>query len=267
MAKPKLENGYTQIANEILEQLVKLHLSPNQWQVLLCIIRKTYGFHKKVDYIANKQLGEATGLGKTVVSRALHSLAEMNIITRQGKHIGFQKDWEQWGKLAEQLTREVSRTANQSKQFSQPKLAKRLQKVSSPDVAQKIKDTYTKNTIQKIRKKTTYFFGNILLFEEEYQKLVERFGEVGTKDKLETLSLYKWSRGKKYSSDYATVLSWAKKDEKEHPAQDRFTKYQRQKHSHLVCTTQADLEKLKEMREEKERQIASCQREEKRRLK
>ena len=96
MAKPQLEDGYTQIANEILERLVRMHLSPNQWQVLLCIIRKTYGFHKKVDYIANFQIGNATGLGKTVVSRCLSGLAEMELIKRKGKFIGFQKDWEKW---------------------------------------------------------------------------------------------------------------------------------------------------------------------------
>ena len=73
-----------------------MHLSPNQWQVLLCIIRKTYGFHKKVDYIANFQIGNATGLGKTVVSRCLSGLAELELITRKGKFIGFQKDWERW---------------------------------------------------------------------------------------------------------------------------------------------------------------------------
>ena len=84
MANPQLENGHTQIANEILEHLIKLHLSSNQWQVLLCIIRKTYGFHKKVDYIANKQIVEATGLCKAVVSRSLAKLEKMAVITRTG---------------------------------------------------------------------------------------------------------------------------------------------------------------------------------------
>ena len=103
MAKPQLENGHTQIANEILEKLARTSLSPNQWQVLLVIIRKTYGFHKKVDWIANSQICEATGLCKAVVSRCLSSLFDIELITRKGKHIGLQKDWTRW-KLAEQLT-------------------------------------------------------------------------------------------------------------------------------------------------------------------
>ncbi len=104
MAKPELEDGYTQIANEILERLARMRLSPNQWRVLLCIIRKTYGFHKKVDYIANFQIGEATGLCKAVVSRCLKGLNDMQLITQKGKYIGFQKDWEKWGKLAAVLS-------------------------------------------------------------------------------------------------------------------------------------------------------------------
>jgi len=106
VANPQTEDGFTQIANELLEHLYKMHLSPNQWQVLLCILRKTYGFHKKVDYIANSQIATATGLCKAVVSRCLHNLNDMNIIIREGRRIGFQKDWEKWEKLAELQTPE-----------------------------------------------------------------------------------------------------------------------------------------------------------------
>ena len=84
--------GYTEIPHAILEPLMKLHLSPNQWQVVICIIRKTFGFHKKVDYIANNQIVKATCLGKTVVARALHKLNDRKIITRRGKLIGIQTD-------------------------------------------------------------------------------------------------------------------------------------------------------------------------------
>jgi len=104
--KARTQNGHTQIANETLEQLAKLYLSPNQWQVVIFIIRKTYGFHKKVDYIANSQIVEGTGLGKTVISRTLRNLEQMKVISRDGKYLGFQKDWQKWQRLAEQPTPE-----------------------------------------------------------------------------------------------------------------------------------------------------------------
>lgn len=224
MAKPQLEDGYTPIANEILEQLVRMHLSANQWQVLLCVIRKTYGFHKKVDYIANFQIGEATGLCKAVVSRSLKDLGDRHLITRKGKYIGFQKDWEKWqglvfqptlgSKLAEPSTPEKLAKSSIKVSNSEKQLAKSATKVSSCAVAQKIKDTITKDKRNIPDKKKSYFFGNILLKEAEYNKLVDQFGEVGTKDRIENLSLYKKSRGKKYASDYATILAWDKKEKR-----------------------------------------------------
>ncbi len=211
MAKPQLENGHTQIANEILEHLMKMHLAPNQWQVLLCVIRKTYGFHKKVDYIANSQIVEATCLCKAVVSRTLRSLSDMGIINRNGKNIGFQKDWEGWQKLAELST-------NNSLQNGQPKLAELSTelaelstKVSSPRVTQKIKDTLTKETIQK---KEYGEFNNVRLSDEEYNKIIEKFGEKDALAQIETLSEGIASKGYKYSSHYATILSWHRRDEK-----------------------------------------------------
>jgi len=155
MARPQLEDGHTQIANEILEQLAKFYLSPNQWQVVIFVIRKTYGFKKKVDYIANSQIVEGTGLSKSVVSRVLKRLQGRNIITRHKKQIGFQKDWEKWG-LAKQSTELAEQPTNKSCLNSQPELAKQSTelaeqptKVSSPRVAQKKKETIQKKLIQK----------------------------------------------------------------------------------------------------------------------
>lgn len=160
MANPQLEDGHTKIANEILERLMKLHISPNQWQVLLCVIRKTYGFRKKVDYIANSQIQTSTGLGKSVVSRALAELKARDIITRSGKVTGIQKDWEKW-KVSSSINSvaKVSNTANNEKlAISSTKLAvlstelaESSTKVSSPADTQKKKET-----IQKKLYKRTY---------------------------------------------------------------------------------------------------------------
>jgi len=183
MANPQLEDGYTPIANEILEALMRSYLSPNQWQVLLCIIRKTYGFRKKIDYITNRQIVEATGLGKTTVSRALTKLKQQGLITRNGKHIGFLKDYELWkvsrtANTHEQIKAKVSRTANTHEQIKAKvsrtantkklaergdqklaeqltELAEQLTKVSSPVVTQNKKETIQKK-IDKKNKNTDF---------------------------------------------------------------------------------------------------------------
>ena len=57
-------------------------------------------------------------------------------------------------------------------------------------------------------------FPNIKISKEEHQKLIDKFGVTGTVDKIENLSLYIASKGDKYKSHYATILSWDKKDQK-----------------------------------------------------
>ena len=224
MANPQLEDGHTRIANEILEHLMKLHLAPNQWQVLTCIFRKTYGFHKKVDYIANVQIGAATDLGKVAVSRCLKELEDRQLITRDGKHIGFQKDWEKWEKLSKSATfpdDKSCRNRQQKLAISSIELPKTATKVSSPRVTQK-KETITKETIQKKEgppKKRYGEFNNVLLSDDEYRKLQDKFG-AKVPDMIEALSTGIESHGYKYQSHYATILNWKRRDEKQNGGQN-----------------------------------------------
>jgi len=60
-------------------------------------------------------------------------------------------------------------------------------------------------------------FQNIFLTSEEYQKLIDRFGEKEALERIETASeSFKSHKDypKKYSDHYATILSWARMDAK-----------------------------------------------------
>ena len=57
-------------------------------------------------------------------------------------------------------------------------------------------------------------FENVLFTVEELEKLKERF-PYDWVDRIERLSAYMQSTGKRYKSHYATVLNWARKDEKD----------------------------------------------------
>jgi phage replication O-like protein O len=104
MANPQCENGYTKIANEIVEHLCSYRLAGQEWQVLWFIIRKTYGFKKKKDMIALSQFSEATGIDRRKIPALLNSLVAKNIIlktvTNKGDteaiFYGIQKDYEKW---------------------------------------------------------------------------------------------------------------------------------------------------------------------------
>ena len=55
-------------------------------------------------------------------------------------------------------------------------------------------------------------FQNVLLTDKEIEKLHARFGEVKTKALIERLSSGIASKGYKYKSHYATILTWVEKD-------------------------------------------------------
>jgi len=89
MENPQTENGFTKIANEILEKLAGTYLSPYEWQVLMFVFRKTYGYCKKSDWISNSQLVGITHIHKAHVSRTLKKLKDRNIVTQTGNKISF----------------------------------------------------------------------------------------------------------------------------------------------------------------------------------
>lgn len=57
-------------------------------------------------------------------------------------------------------------------------------------------------------------FNNVILSSEEIEKLKAKFPNDWA-ERIETLSAYMKSKGKRYKSHYATILAWARKDTKE----------------------------------------------------
>ena len=80
MASPQLENGYTRVANELLEAISRFPFNGSQLRLLLFLIRKTYGFQKKADAISISQWQGGTGLNRRTIIRELKNLESMNVI-------------------------------------------------------------------------------------------------------------------------------------------------------------------------------------------
>lgn len=70
------------------------------------------------------------------------------------------------------------------------------------------------------RERTRGEFDNVVLSEEELDKLHARWGEDAVQKELENLSGYMASTGKKYKSHYATLLNWLKRDFPEGAAEE-----------------------------------------------
>ena len=67
-------------------------------------------------------------------------------------------------------------------------------------------ETYTKETENRYGQ-----FLNVKLSDEEFQKLNKKFTERGATERIDALSEYVESKGVRYKSHYATILTWARR--------------------------------------------------------
>jgi len=111
MASPQIENGHTDIANEIVDAMCKVNLSAYESRVIWFILRKTYGFHKVVDRISYSQFEQGTGLKRWHIARTIERLESRNIITKAGDGhditYSFQKDYELWKSLPNEVMKSL----------------------------------------------------------------------------------------------------------------------------------------------------------------
>ncbi|MDX9804176.1 MAG: DUF4373 domain-containing protein [Dehalococcoidales bacterium] len=76
-----------------------------------------------------------------------------------------------------------------------------------------IKKTGSKGTKGSELKEGIYGeFQNVKLTDDEIKKLESKFGKENASKKIENLSQYIASKGKRYKSHYATILNWSRSD-------------------------------------------------------
>lgn len=96
MASPQKENGYTPIANEILERLSFAGINGSEYRILLVVIRKTYGFNKKKDFISLTQFQRLTNMERKQAVETIKSLVDKRILLKTESTYVFNKNWEEW---------------------------------------------------------------------------------------------------------------------------------------------------------------------------
>lgn len=109
-----IDDGYTRIANELLEAVMAADLTARQLKVALAVIRKTYGFGKKLDRITNTQIAAMTGIHHTHVCKAKNEMIAMNIIVSNGHAIGINKVISEWDFSISHISKQLADTANNS---------------------------------------------------------------------------------------------------------------------------------------------------------
>lgn len=147
MASPQKENGYTSIANELLEQIYRRRFSASQLKILLLVIRFTYGFNRKTAALSNTFIASGTGMHEITVSKEVGTLLRDNVLKLHKKPtfhnsrvIGINKDYESWQnhlELAEVLR--VSEIFDRVSETGETELVNTLTK----------KENLTKTTVKK----------------------------------------------------------------------------------------------------------------------
>ena len=239
MASPQLEDGHTRIANEILEAFCRIFPSNgSSARVLLTIIRRTYGWNKKEDQISISQIEAMTGLSRRAVIYALQNLEVQRFITVQRQRgrgnvnqvntVSLQKNYELWvvqrkspkyEKLLQKQREKYQVGVVQGKEGgakNDKKVVQRIEKGSANCL-------HPQKTVIKDNNKRQYGeFKNVLLTDEEYQKLKDQLN-TKTDEFIERLSGYIQSTGKryKYKDHYATILNWYRRDKEGKVGKDK----------------------------------------------
>lgn len=105
MKTPQTADGFMRLAtgdsaNDFVMPLIGAQLTGVEWQIVMSIIRKTYGYGKKEDWISLGQFVQFSGRSKKGVCIAIAALEEKNIIhTRrvtQKTFYSFNKNFTSW---------------------------------------------------------------------------------------------------------------------------------------------------------------------------
>lgn len=96
MACPQTENGYTKIANEILEHFIEPGITGSEFRIALFVIRKTYGYNKKKDKISISQFQKSTKMNHKQAVRTIKTLVSKQILLKENGVYTFNKNWEEW---------------------------------------------------------------------------------------------------------------------------------------------------------------------------
>lgn len=103
MAKPQTENGYTKLANELLEEICVYGFNASQLFIIMTVWRFTYGFNRKEHGFAVSFLQEATRLSEKTVKNEVAALVSNKVLKvtqeatkKTARVLSFNKNYEEW---------------------------------------------------------------------------------------------------------------------------------------------------------------------------
>lgn len=99
----QLENGYTRIANELMEQIAKAKFNGSQFRILLTVLRYTYGYNRKSAELSISYIAEHTGLPARHVRKEVDRLIQGKVLIEHkeptktsSREMGLNKNYQEW---------------------------------------------------------------------------------------------------------------------------------------------------------------------------
>lgn len=92
----QLEDGFTRVANELLDAVMASGLSETELCVVLAVWRKTYGYNKKMDWVSNDQLEQMIAKHHTHCSTAKNQLVAKKVLVQEGRSVGMNTSIIEW---------------------------------------------------------------------------------------------------------------------------------------------------------------------------
>ncbi|EMW3576699.1 replication protein [Yersinia enterocolitica] len=205
------DDGFTRLANELYEELIGANLTRNQAKVAHAVCRKTYGFNKKMDRIADSQIALITRLPRQKVNKAKNELIAMKVLLKEGQLIGPNKSLSEW-QIPECHLNNVSVTTVVTKDVTKTVTALSLKQGHTKDTItkdnkdiKKILPAEVKPAVEKDKRATQKPVG--FSPTEKHESLAVKLG-VNLPNEFEAFSDYHESKGSKFKNWDAALNTW-----------------------------------------------------------
>ncbi|HFK5636362.1 TPA: replication protein [Enterobacter hormaechei subsp. hoffmannii] len=110
----QLEDGFTRIANELLDAVMASGLSETELCVVLAVWRKTYGYNKKMDWVSNDQLEQMIAKHHTHCSTAKNQLVAKKVLVQEGRSVGMNTSIIEWKTKINGFCKTLAKSAKDS---------------------------------------------------------------------------------------------------------------------------------------------------------
>ncbi|EKS5462310.1 replication protein [Escherichia coli] len=110
----QLEDGFTRVANELLDAVMASGLSETELCVVLAVWRKTYGYNKKMDWVSNDQLEQMIAKHHTHCSTAKSQLVAKKVLVQEGRNVGMNTSIIEWKTKINGFCKTLAKPAKES---------------------------------------------------------------------------------------------------------------------------------------------------------